>query len=311
MLSTSAVPEPTGVVVVTANSGPISVLCVERLLASTAPIALTVIDNASDDGQIDAIARLFGADPRLSIRRNLKNIGFGPAANQAAVTSKGEWLLVLNPDCLVGPDTIEKLCSIARSEPRAGIIGVRIVDREGSAARANRRRDPTLKRAIMSLSGLARLEHRWPSLAGIDMPDLPQPPQAERIDAVSGACLFLRHEAFAAIGGFDEGYFLHCEDLDLCRRVRDAGFEVCYADSIVLVHEQGSSSQRRPMFVSRHKHRGMWRYFRKFDPAAAYPVLRGIVWSGIWAHYALLAPLKLWQQRSQRSNCPSESIQER
>ena len=300
VLPPSSVPGLTSVIVVTANSGSISQHCIERLLASSVSLALTVVDNASSDGQIDAIARQYGADPRLRIQRNSKNVGFGPAANQAAAASEGEWLLVLNPDCLVEPDTIEKLCSIAQSEPRAGIIGVRIVDRDGNSAKANRRRDPTLRRALMSLSGLARLESGRPSLAGIDMPDPPQASGIERVDAVSGACLFLRREVFVAIGGFDQRYFLHCEDLDLCRRVRDAGFEVGYVDAISLVHEQGSSSHGRPLFVSRHKHRGMWRYFRKFDPAAKNPVLRGIVWCGIWAHYWMLAPLKGWQQRSQR-----------
>ncbi len=299
-LSASAAPGLTSVVVVTANSGSVGLRCIERLLQSTVPMTLAIVDNASSDGQLDEIERLYGADPRLHIRRNPENIGFGPAANQAAATSEGEWLLVLNPDCLVESNTIENLCSIARSQPRAGIIGVRIVDRGGIPARANRRRDPILRRVLLSLSGLARLEHRWPSLAGIDMQAPPHAGKLECVDAVSGACLFMRREVFAAIGGFDEGYFLHCEDLDLCRRVRDAGFEVCYADSIVLVHEQGSSSHRRALFVARHKHLGMWRYFRKFDPAAQNPLLRGIVWCGIWAHFLLLAPLKAWQQSRQR-----------
>ena len=298
-LSPSSVPGLTSVIVVTANSGPVGLRCIERLLASTAPIALTVVDNASDDDLIGAIALQFGADPRLHIQRNIKNAGFGPAVNQAAAASEGEWLLVLNPDCLIEPDTIESLCSIAQSQPQVGVIGVRIVDRDGHPASANRRRDPTLRRALMSLCGLARLERRWPSLAGINMPVPPHVAEIERVDAVSGACLLLRREVFAAIGGFDEGYFLHCEDLDLCRRVRDAGFKVGYADTIALVHEQGSSSHRRPLFVSRHKHLGMWRYFRKFDPAAKNPVLRSVVWCGIWAHFWLLAPVKAWQQRSQ------------
>lgn len=298
VLSRSSVPGLTSVVVVTANSGPVSLSCIKRLLESTAPIALTVVDNASDDGQIDAIARQHGADPRLRIQRNIQNIGFGPAANQAAASSDGEWLLVLNPDCLVDSDTIERLISIAQLQHRAGVIGVRVVGQAGHPAGANRRRDPTLKRSLMSLFGLARLEHRWPALAGVNMPAPLQVREVERVDAVSGACLFLGRELFAKVGGFDEGYFLHCEDLDLCRRVRDSGFEVGYADSISVVHQQGSSSHRRPLFVSRHKHAGMWRYFRKFDPAARNSVMRGIVWCGIWSHYWLFAPVHAWRQRS-------------
>lgn len=298
-LSRSSVPGLTSVIVVTANSGPISLRCIERILASTAPIRLTVVDNASDDGQIESIAVQYGADPRLRVQRNNRNIGFGPAANQAAATSEGECLLVLNPDCLIEHDTIGRLHSMLQSRPEAGVIGVRIVDQAGCPARANRRRDPTLKRALMSLCGLARLERRWPAMAGINMRAPSQVQEIERVDAVSGACLFVRRDVFEEIGGFDEGYFLHCEDLDLCRRVRDAGFEVGYADAVTLVHEQGSSSHRRPLFVARHKHLGMWRYFRKFDPAAQNPMLRGIVWCGIWAHYWLFAPIHAWRQRSQ------------
>jgi len=299
--SPASVPGLTSVIVVTANSGPVSLRCIERLLASTAPLTLAVVDNASNDGQVDEIQRRFGADPRLRILRNVRNLGFGPAANQAATSCEGEWLLVLNPDCLVEPDSIARLGAIARAHPQAGVIGVSIVNPDGTPARANRRRDPDLRRALMSLSGLARLQQRWPAFAGIDMPPAPAGTEIERVDAVSGACLFLRRDVFVSIGGFDEGYFLHCEDLDLCRRVRDAGHEVCHAHAIALVHEQGSSSQRCPLFVSRHKHAGMWRYFRKFDVAAKNPLLRGIVYCGIWTHYWLLAPLKAWRQRTWRS----------
>lgn len=298
--SPASVPGLTSVIVVTANSGSVSLRCIERLLASTAPLALVVVDNASDDGQVDEIQRRFGADPRVRILRNSRNIGFGPAVNLAAGSCEGEWLLVLNPDCLVESDSIARLGAITRAHPQAGVIGVRIVNPDGTPARANRRRDPDLRRALMSLSGLARLQQCWPALAGIDMAPAPAGKEVERVDAVSGACLFLRRDVFASIDGFDEGYFLHCEDLDLCRRVRDAGYQVGYADSIVLVHEQGSSSQSRPLFVSRHKHAGMWRYFRKFDAAAKNPLLRGIVYCGIWTHYGLLAPLQAWRQRTRR-----------
>jgi N-acetylglucosaminyl-diphospho-decaprenol L-rhamnosyltransferase len=280
-----AVIEPglTSVVVVTANSGPLSGTCVDRILASGARFELIVVDNASSDGQIEAIQSRHSSDSRLRICRNRENIGFGPACNQAAALAAGNMLLVLNPDCLLEADTIERLRAVADSERRAGILGVSILDREGREDKASRRREPTLRRALCSLSGLARFGQRWPGLSGIEMARSLQSSVPVAADAVSGACMFIRREAFDAVGGFDEAYFLHCEDLDLCRRMRDAGFEVLYVPSIALVHEQGSSSHRRPLFVSRHKHRGMWRYFRKFDP----------VWCGIWAHFALRVPFAL------------------
>lgn len=286
----------TSVIVVTANSGALSVECVTRVLQSTAPVELIVVDNASSDGHIEAIESRFADDQRLRILRNPRNRGFGPACNQAGALARGDWLLFLNPDCLLETDTIDHLRTAASGSSQAGLLGVRVVDPHGAGEKASRRRDPTLRRALNALTGLSRLEPRWPGLAGIEMPKPTKETDLELVDAVSGACLFVRGDVFDAVGGFDEEYFLHCEDLDLCRRVRDAGFEVVHVPSIVLRHEQGSSSQRRPLFVSLHKHRGMWRYFRKFDPAARNPVLRGLVWCGIWMHYLILVPINGWRQ---------------
>ncbi|HET9032415.1 MAG TPA: glycosyltransferase family 2 protein [Dokdonella sp.] len=286
----------TSVIVVTANSGALSVECIDRVLKSSATIELIVVDNASSDGHTEAIESRFGRDERLRILRSPQNIGFGPACNQGRAHARGDWLLILNPDCLLETDTIERLRAAALDEPQAGLFGVRVVDPRGNGEKASRRRDPTLRRALNTLSGLSRLERRWPGLAGIEMPQLATGTEHEAVDAVSGACLFVRAEVFDAVGGFDEEYFLHCEDLDLCRRIRDAGFEVVHVPSIALRHEQGSSSQRRPLFVSRHKHRGMWRYFRKFDPAARNPILRGLVWSGIWTHFLIKALGNGWKQ---------------
>jgi hypothetical protein len=95
---------------------------------------------------------------------------------------------------------------------------------------------------------------------------------------------------FETLHGFDEKYFLHCEDLDLCRRVRDAGWRVLLAGDVRVMHGKGGSSRHRPVFVSYHKHRGMWRWFRKFDPAARNPLLAMVVWFGIWLRFLLKIP---------------------
>ncbi len=107
---------------------------------------------------------------------------------------------------------------------------------------------------------------------------------------MSGALMLLPRHLFQRLNGFDTGYFLHCEDLDLCRRVRDAGWRVMLAGAVRVVHAKGTSSRHRPIFVSRYKHRGMWRWFRKFDPAARWPLIAQVVWLGIWAHFLLQIP---------------------
>lgn len=282
----------------TADSGPLTLDCVERVLASRAPFELILVDNASTDGVPAQVEARHAGDARVRILRNELNLGFGPACNRGAALAQGDALLFLNPDCLIEVDTVAVLRT-ALEESAAALLGLRVLDANGHDARGNRRRDPSLRRALCSLSGLARLERRWPGLAGIEMPPGESAASVEWLEAVSGACMLVRRSAFEAIGGFDEAYFLHCEDLDLCRRLRDGGFRVGYVHGARVRHAQGSSSHGRAVFVARHKHRGMWRYFSRHDPSARNWLLRGIVRCGIWAHFAVIWPgLWLRQRRA-------------
>lgn len=298
-------PALTSVIIIAADSGTTLEACVAQVLTSNAPFELIIADNASSDGAVQRLQQCYVADARIRIFRNAKNLGFGPACNLAAQQAHGDVLLFLNPDCFITPDTIAKLRGLLALQVDVGVIGVRICNTDGSPARAIRRRDPLLRRVLMTLTSLSRWESRWPTLQGIEMSpattlrntaagatsDLAT---LESVEIVSGALLLLPRNVFEQLGGFDPGYFLHCEDMDLCRRARDAGYRVMYATQLRVMHQQGSSSQHRPVFVAWHKHHGMWRWFCKFDPVARNPLLRALAWLGIWAHFAILWPRLLW-----------------
>ena len=282
------VPGLTSIVVVAADSGPLLAASIGTALASDGPVEVVLVDNASTDGQVERVVDEHAGDARLRLLRNGANLGFGPACNRGAAIARGDVLVFLNPDCELLADSVRAMREALRSADRVGLLGVEVCDANGVPARGNRRRDPSLQRALASLSGLARWESRRPALQGVEMPASPSAQAGlEFVEAVSGACMAMPRTVFEAIGGFDEGYFLHVEDLDLCRRTRDAGWRVAFAAGLRVRHAQGSSSRSRPLFVSRHKHRGMWRYFRKFDPLASNPIVSGAVWVGIWSHFAV------------------------
>jgi N-acetylglucosaminyl-diphospho-decaprenol L-rhamnosyltransferase len=283
----------TSIVIVAADSGADLGICIEMALAGNVPVEVIVSDNASSDGSIEAVAARWIGDARLRIVHNGKNLGFGAGCNRGAALARGDMLLFLNPDCRLQHDTVARL--LASAEPSIGMLGASIVGTDGRPEPASRRRDPLLRRALMSLSGMARFEQRWPALAGANLPLDAAAPALEDVDAVSGALMLMPRTVFERIGGFDEAYFLHCEDLDLCRRVRDTGQRVVCANEVSVEHAKGTSSRSRPLFVARHKHRGMWRWFRKFDPAARNPLLRGLVWCGLWLHFIALAPFYAWR----------------
>lgn len=286
------VPGLTSIIVVAADSGPLLAKSVATALASTVPVEVVLVDNASADGEVERAAAEHVSDARLRLLRNPRNLGFGPACNRGAAVARGDVLVFLNPDCELLEGSIGGIRDLLRADDSIGLLGVTVCDPDGSPARGNRRRDPSLRRALMSLSGLARFEARWPALQGVEMPEPPAGrPPVEFVEAVSGACMAMPRTVFETLGGFDEGYFLHVEDLDLCRRTRDAGWRVALAGDLRISHAQGSSSRSRPLFVARHKHRGMWRYFRKFDALAGNPFVGALVWSGIWSHFAAVAVL--------------------
>lgn len=251
--------------------------CLDRLRAADGVTQIRVIDNASDDDTLAIVQRHALADPRVRFVANPDNPGFAVACNQGAGASDAPWLAFVNPDCLVGPDSLARLRAHAQSRAGEVLLGADLVDEAGVRDGAARRVDPDFARMLRSASA-RRIE-----IAPDDAQAL-QP-----VDAVSGALMLMPRTLFARIGGFDQGYRLHAEDLDLCRRARAAGARVAVANDVRVVHIRGVSARTRPLFVEWHKHRGLARYFRKFEAPRRHPLLRACVHAMIWARFPFAA----------------------
>lgn len=250
-------------VVVNYHAGAVLADCLQRLLACPELVELALVDNGSEPGEIDALlARL--ADPRLRRLAQPDNPGFAVGCNRGARMVHAPWIAFVNPDCLVDTDTFTRLLAHAADE-QLGVLGVQLVDADGRPDPASARRDPLPRRALATALGLERFGFEGVHLSAGDG-------SLVECDAVSGALMLVRREAFVAVGGFDEGYFMHAEDLDLCRRVRELGFSVRCDRRVRVIHLKGVSSRRRPYRVLLAKHRGTLRYFGKFDaPRLAWP----------------------------------------
>ena len=271
-----------GVVVVTHRSLETIDDCLTRLLAADGVAAVGVVDNASDDGTMPVVQRHAVADGRLRFIANPDNPGFATACHQGVAELRARgcaagWLAFVNPDCLVAPDTLARLRAHAGSGDGVMLLGADLVDEAGARDGAARRRDPDFGRMLGSWW---RGRHALRLDVAVDTSAVLQP-----VDAVSGALMLLPRALFERIGGFDTGYRLHAEDLDLCRRAREAGATVAVANDVRVVHVRGVSSRTRPLFVEWHKHRGLWRYFRKFESPRRNPLTRGAVYLAIWSRF--------------------------
>src|SRR5690606_29739164 len=182
----------------------------------------------------------------------------------------------------VESDTLSRLVGHALARPGAGLLGVELAGEDGAVDPASRRADPSLRDLLL------RLGDRGDLYLGRDPGKSLQP-----VDAVSGALMLLPSVLFVRLNGFDEGYRLHAEDLDLCRRVRQAGYEVLVANDLRVTHVRGVSSRRRPFFVEFHKHRGMWRYFRRFEAASVPTWQHPLIWLALWAHFLVAGVRRL------------------
>lgn len=250
--------------------------CLGRLLASTAVARVVVVDNGSRDASVTIANAHAARDSRVRVIANADNPGFAVACNQGAGLCAEAWLALVNPDCLLAPGDLQQLRELAMTRPDAGIVGADLVDDGGVRDSAARRHELTLARL---LAGLGRRD----SLAiAADERITLQP-----VDAVSGALMLLPRRVFDAVGGFDGGYRLHAEDLDLCRRVHDHGHAVYVANRVRVLHRRGVSSRRRPLWVEWQKHRGIWRYLCRFDPQLRNPLWRALAAVLVWAHLPL------------------------
>jgi N-acetylglucosaminyl-diphospho-decaprenol L-rhamnosyltransferase len=265
------------VVVVTHESAASIDACLARLRTAACVAEIRVVDNASGDGTLAVVQRHALADARLRFIANPDNPGFAAACNQGAAASAAPCLAFVNPDCMVEADTFERLLHHARALGGECLLGADLVDEDGVRDGAARRNDPDFAAML-----------RGPLQAGRGRPldvDVDEAAALQPVEAVSGALMLLPRTLFNRIHGFDSGYRLHAEDLDFCRRARLAGATVAVANDVRVLHLRGVSSRARPFFVEWHKHRGLWRYFSRFEAQARGPLVRTGVWLAVWMHW--------------------------
>lgn len=284
---TSAHAGPIAAVVVSHESASTLEQCLQRLRAAREVSEIRVIDNASQDGTLAIIQRHAAQDPRVRFIGNPDNPGFAVGCNQGVRESTAPWLAFVNPDLMVEADTLSRLREHAQALGEDVLLGVDLVDEAGVRDDAARRHDPDFG-AMLRTGGRA-------SKLAVPIRD---GEALQTVEAISGALMLMPRALFERIGGFDEGYRLHAEDLDLCRRARLAGAVVAVANDIRVLHVRGVSSRARPLFVEWHKHRGLWRYFRKFEAPRRSLVTRTGVWLAIWAHFPLVLYRKVASERA-------------
>lgn len=286
---------PISVLIVNHNAGVLLTRCIETLLEQVQEVI--IVDNASTDISLAELEARYPSESRLKFILNGTNLGFSTGCNIGLNAATAPYILFLNPDCLLEKDSLQRLLQVIESEPQIGMVGGRLINPDGTEQGGGRRAIPTPWRSFVRAFGLYRLEKYWPQLFfdfHLHHQPLPQTPIA--VEAISGALMLVRREAIESVGNWDEGYFLHCEDLDWCMRFRQKDWHIMFVPNAPVMHYRGTCSKARPFFVAWHKHRGMLRFYKKFFRENYSGVLMGLVTLGVGLRFSAVVILHAAKQ---------------
>jgi GT2 family glycosyltransferase len=248
-------PGRVGAVVVSYFTGPSLAETLRRLGADPAIGQLVLVDNGNDPATLDALRQL--ADPRLVILSGHGNIGFAAGSNLGAARIDRPYLLLINPDCLIEPGSLDGLIQAVGARPHPWIATVRLLEQDGREQNGARRNQGSPGQCLSEALRLYRLPGRWPRL---NLADRPLPDGLVPVPAISGAFMLMPRATWQQVGGMDPGYFLHVEDLDFCRRLADLDGVAYFWPAAAATHLK-STSQASSWFVERHKIAGFRRFF--------------------------------------------------
>ncbi|SDM62616.1 glycosyltransferase family 2 protein [Maricaulis salignorans] len=277
------------VVTVSWMTGPHLMDAVAAVLAAPGVDEFVMVSHENPPAAVAALRELAASHANFVLIETDANLGFAKGCNIGARAASGDLVLFLNPDAILAPGAGEQLKRSAQMAlTRPWIIGARILNRDGSEQAGGRRGELTPRSAAVSF---LRLDRLFPGLRNLHWEADDVPDDMTEVPTVSGAAMMMRRDDFLEIGGFDESYFLHVEDIDICRSVRMAGGQVWFEPRVEILHF-GGTSKSSPMRVETHKAAGFVKYFWKFYPGPiqrmATILLIAPIYGAIWARVVWL-----------------------
>jgi N-acetylglucosaminyl-diphospho-decaprenol L-rhamnosyltransferase len=251
--------------------------CLDSLRAhpSSIPMNVVVVDNASADGTVEMV----GSDyPEADLVASPTNLGFAAATNLGARRGGAPCLLALNPDTRVTDSALDAAIAALEAHAEVAVVGPKLILEDGSLDHAAKRSFPTPLSALGHFTGIGRRPGARGPLAEYRAPHVESGP----VDAVNGAFMLMRRDLYERVGGFDEGYWMYMEDLDLSYRLAQAGWSSWYEPAAEVVHVKGGTvGGERSARLNWAFHRGMYRFYRRHYAPDRSAAVNALVYAGI------------------------------
>ena len=287
------------VIIVNYNAGEWLLRSVKSAIQDEVVDQVFVVDNASEDNSLKLVEEYIASESihsdKFRLIKKTENLGFGKAnnlvLNSLLEQEKIEFALLLNPDCELTSDVLPAMLSYFEKHAELGMAGCVIRNSDDSIQSTCRRNFPTPLSAFLRMSQLQRLG--FAKRHDFDLGAQALPDNFDTVEAISGAFMLVRMSAVKDVGVFDEAYFMHCEDLDWCKRFSNKQWQVGFVPEVSVLHEKGVSSQTRRIGVLWNLHQGMLHFFEKFYRNQYSFIFRFIVRMGIYLSFVIRASLSI------------------
>jgi GT2 family glycosyltransferase len=271
------------VVIVSYNTKTLLIACLRALYSSQGikePLQVIVVDNASQDGSVEAVRVGF---PQVEVIAEEENLGFSKANNIGLERSNGKYILLLNPDTVVNPDVLRIMEDYISEHSEVGVLGCKLITPDGKLDLACRRKFPSAWDGFCRATGLSDLFPQWRLFGGYNLRYLDEN-KTYPVDCVNGAFMFCRREAVLEVGLMDEAFFMYAEDIDWCYRFKQAGWQIVYHPAATTLHVKGASSSTSSNLMIRELFRSNEIFYRKhyFNRA------------GLLGQFAVISGLRIW-----------------
>ena len=270
------------VIIVSFHTGPCLMDCIQAALAETSAREVVVVDNGNPPDVRATLEGMAASEPRLTLLTGHGNVGFARACNLGAEATTSPYLLLLNPDNVLRPGSLDGAMVQFDARSDIALYTIRIENPDGSEQRGCRRNLMTPWTCLVEAAGLYRLGFRR-----INLNHTPPPAALTEVECISGAFMLFPRPVFEKIGGMDEEYFLHMEDVDTCLRVRKAGGSIWYDPSFKATHIQGTSKTTK-LYIERQKTKGGTLYFSKHFGGWSNPLVV-FVTLALWVRFTIIA----------------------
>ncbi len=255
------------IVIVLFNSGKVIETTLDAVYASIVNFdyEVLIVDNASPDNSVEIVKQKYLSQPAIAAKTKLffheKNMGFGIGNNTGIMNAQGEYTLLLNSDTKLSPENVQVMVDFMDSRKDVGGATCKLIKADGEIDPASRRSEPNFARSFFRLFGLQKLFPRW--FGGYNMLHK-NPDEETKLDSCSGAYLLMPSHVVKQVGGFDSRFFMYAEDLDLCRKIREAGYKIWWYPKTTCIHFRGQSTKHTPQKMIYAFYEAMWLYYKKW-----------------------------------------------